>query len=102
MSQSLALSNLSLASSSYRSLSEEDQRKVREYKAEREARSLAVEKAYVHDVYDQISGNNTTPASTQPLVSPLRQLHRQPLPTVASSQAVPDRPGAWLLRLRCW
>ena len=56
----MALSNLSLASSSYRSLSEEDQRKVREYKEEREARSLAVEKAYVHDVYDQISGNENT------------------------------------------
>ena len=60
MSHNLALSNLSLASSSYRSLSEEDQRKVREYKEEREARSLAVEKAYVHDVYDQISGNENT------------------------------------------
>ena len=56
MSHSLALSNLSLASSCYKSLSEEDQRKVKEYKAEREARSLAVEKAYVHDVYEQISG----------------------------------------------
>lgn len=60
MSDNLALSNLSLASSSYRNLSEEDQRKVREYKEEREARSLAVEKAYVHDVYDQISGNENT------------------------------------------
>lgn len=56
MSQSLALSNSSLASSSYLALSEDEQRKVLEHKREREARSLAVEKAYVHDVYEQISG----------------------------------------------
>ena len=57
MSAALALSSSSLAShSSYRSLSEEDQRRVRDKKKEREARSLALEKAYVHDVYEQISG----------------------------------------------
>ena len=55
----MALSNSSLASSSYLALSEEEQRKVMEHKREREARSLAVEKAYVHDVYEQISGNFT-------------------------------------------
>ena len=60
-SHSLALSNSSLASSSYLGLSEEEQRKVVEHKREREARSLAVEKAYVHDVYEQISGNISTP-----------------------------------------
>ena len=30
-----------------------------EHKREREARSLAVEKAYVHDVYEQISGKKS-------------------------------------------
>ena len=58
MSHILALSNSSLASSSYKSLSEEEQRKVKEDKKEREARSLVVEKAYVHDVYEQISGRS--------------------------------------------
>ena len=56
MSQTLVLSNSSLASSSFRSLTEEDGRRVRERRKEREARSLAIEKAYVHDVYEQISG----------------------------------------------
>ena len=57
MSAALALSNSSLAShSSYRSLTEEDQRRARDKNREREARSLALEKAYVHDVYEQISG----------------------------------------------
>ena len=53
----LVLSNSSLASSDYRSLSEEEQRRRNESKKEREARSLALEKAYVHDVYEQISAN---------------------------------------------
>ena len=57
MTATLVLSNSSLAShSSYRSLTEDDQRRVRDKRTEREARSLALEKAYVHDVYEQISG----------------------------------------------
>ncbi len=57
MCAALVLSNSSLAShSSYRSLTEDDQRRVRDKRREREARSLALEKAYVHDVYEQISG----------------------------------------------
>ena len=54
---SLILSSSSLASSDCRSLCEEEQRRQRESKKEREARSLALEKAYVHDVYEQISAN---------------------------------------------
>ena len=54
---SLILSSSSLASSDCRSLSEEEQRRQKESKKEREARSLALEKAYVHDVYEQISAN---------------------------------------------
>ena len=68
MSHSLALSNSSLASSSYLALSEEDQRKVMEHKREREARSLAVEKAYVHDVYEQISGKERSDISLEVFV----------------------------------
>ena len=75
MSHSLALSNSSLASSSYLALSEEEQRKVLEQKREREARSLAVEKAYVHDVYEQISGKKRSycqpRASSQNLSGPV-------------------------------
>ena len=64
----MALSNSSLASSSYLALSEEDQRKVMEHKREREARSLAVEKAYVHDVYEQISGKERSDISLEVFV----------------------------------
>ena len=53
----LVLSNSSLASSECRSLSEEEQRRLKELRKERDARSLALEKAYVHDVYEQISAN---------------------------------------------
>ena len=49
-------SGLVVSSSSLASLSEDDQRRLRERTREREARSLALEKAYVHDVYEQISG----------------------------------------------
>ena len=45
-----------VSSSSLASLSEDDQRRLRERTRDREARSLALEKAYVHDVYEQISG----------------------------------------------
>jgi len=54
----LHLSSSSLASSSAcRGMSEEERRRLRDLRAEREARSLAIEKAYVHDVYEQISAN---------------------------------------------
>ena len=69
MSQSLALSNSSLASSSYLALSEDEQRKVLEHKREREARSLAVEKAYVHDVYEQISGKKSLQVTVRLVIS---------------------------------
>ena len=69
MSHSLALSNSSLASSSYLALSEEEQRKVLEQKREREARSLAVEKAYVHDVYEQISGKKSLQVTVRLVIS---------------------------------
>ena len=49
-------SGLVVSSSSLASLSEDDQRRLRERTRDREARSLALEKAYVHDVYEQISG----------------------------------------------
>ena len=37
-----------------------------EGRGEREARSLALEKAYVHDVYDQISAHFTTGCRATP------------------------------------
>ena len=57
--QGLLLSNSSLAtcSSDCRNFSEDEQRHRRDVRREREARSLALEKAYVHDVYEQISAN---------------------------------------------
>ena len=33
---------------------QEERRRLRDLRAEREARSLAIEKAYVHDVYEQV------------------------------------------------
>ena len=98
----MALSNSSLASSSYLALSEEEQRKVMEHKREREARSLAVEKAYVHDVYEQISGNISSPCVPVPPLYFLtyRELHRLPVPAMAQSQTVPHRPGAGSVRVR--
>ena len=69
MSQTLVLSNSSLASaasgsgSSCRGFSggtiQKEKEKEKDEKntdKEREARSVALEKAYVHDVYEQISG----------------------------------------------
>ena len=65
MSQTLVLSNSSLASaasgsgSSCRGSSGGKIQKEKDEKntdKEREARSVALEKAYVHDVYEQISG----------------------------------------------
>ena len=56
-STQLDLSTSSLASSRCPSVYEEEQRRRNESKTEREARSLALEKAYVHDVYEQISAN---------------------------------------------
>ena len=67
MSQTLVLSNSSLVStgsgsgSSCRGAScskvqREKDEKNRNTDKEREARSVALEKAYVHDVYEQISG----------------------------------------------
>ena len=34
---------------------QEERRRLRDLRAEREARSLAIEKAYVHDVYEQVN-----------------------------------------------
>ena len=34
---------------------QEERRRLRDLRAEREARSLAIEKAYVHDVYEQVT-----------------------------------------------
>ena len=67
MSQTLVLSNSSLASAGSGSGSScrgaaggrtqrEKDEKNRNTDKEREARSVALEKAYVHDVYEQISG----------------------------------------------
>ena len=38
----------------YTTFAQEERRRLRDLRAEREARSLAIEKAYVHDVYEQV------------------------------------------------
>ena len=37
---------------------QEERRRLRDLRAEREARSLAIEKAYVHDVYEQVNNDD--------------------------------------------
>ena len=37
---------------------QDERRRLRDLRAEREARSLAIEKAYVHDVYEQVGLNH--------------------------------------------